>query len=396
LLLKLTKGNSYSSKKSSKMLQIKKILGAVVLLLLFTQVNSQDEVTLHIGDPAPELKYSKWLKGTPITSFKGDQLYILEFWATWCGPCKGAMPHLTKLQKEYEGKATIIGVGVWEKIKEGQPYESSLLMVTKYVQGNNDNMGYSVIADNNDQYMGDNWLKAAGQGGIPATFIVKEGKLIWIGHPMALDTTLPKILDGSYDMAAYKIKFDKKAETYKKMFAANVAAFKPINDALAAKEYEMAYKLMEKLAAERPDMLSSVNQLKFTTLLKQGLGKEAIAFANQWQKEDKYAVTSIFIRIIEEDSLPKNTYLWAAKLFENSAPKMNPVTYHILASVYAKGGDYQKAVLNQEKAIEGAKAALKKGEMVGTIMDYTVTEYEDTLAGYKKAGKAAKNKRSGR
>jgi thiol-disulfide isomerase/thioredoxin len=92
------------------MLIIKKLIGSVVLLLLFAQVNGQDKVSLRIGDLAPAIKYSKWLKGEPLTSFKGNQLYILEFWATWCGPCKGAMPHLTKLQKEYEGKATIIGV----------------------------------------------------------------------------------------------------------------------------------------------------------------------------------------------------------------------------------------------------------------------------------------------
>ena len=123
------------------MLLIKKLIGSVVLLLLFTQVRGQDEITLRIGDPAPAIKYSKWLKGEPVTSFNGGQIYILEFWATWCGPCKGAMPHLTELQKEYEGKVTIVGVGVWEKIKEGQPYESSLPMVAKYVQGNTANMG---------------------------------------------------------------------------------------------------------------------------------------------------------------------------------------------------------------------------------------------------------------
>jgi thiol-disulfide isomerase/thioredoxin len=353
------------------MLSIKKALASAVLLLLFVPVKAQDEVTLHIGDPAPPLRYSKWLKGTPVESFKGDQLYLLEFWATWCSPCKKAMPHLTKLQKEYEGKMTIIGVDVWEKVKEGQPYESSLPMVAKYVESNSANMGYSVIADNNEQHMGNKWMRAAGQGGIPATFIIKDGKIIWIGNPALLDSTLPKIFDGSYDMAAYKVKFDRKVASYKKMYAANVAELKPINDALAAKEYNKAFDLMDKLVAEKP-----------------------IALAGQWQKEDKDAATSIFITISNEDSLSKNTCLWAATLFESTAPKMNPVIYHMLASCYAKGGDYQSAVINEEKAVEGAKTALQKGEMMGTIMDYTVTEYKQALAQYKKAGKTAKKNES--
>jgi thiol-disulfide isomerase/thioredoxin len=374
------------------MLSIKKALASLLLLLLLVQVKAQDEVTLHIGDPAPALKYSKWLKGTPVESFKGDQLYVLEFWATWCSPCKKAMPHLTKLQKEYEGKVTIIGVDVWEKVKEGQPYESSLPMVAKYVESNSANMGYSVIADNNEEHMGNKWMRAAGQGGIPATFIIKEGKIIWIGNPALLDSTLPKIFDGSYNMAAYKIKFDRKVASYKKMYAANVAELQPINDALAAQEYKKAFELMDKLVAEKPSRRNTVNQMKFTALLKQGKEEEAIAFGNQWQKEDTDAAISIFISINNEDKLSKTTYLWTAGLFETAAPKMNPVLYHMLASIYAKGGDYQKAVINEEKAVEGAKTALEKGEMMGTIMDYTVTEYKEALAKYKKAGKTAKKR----
>lgn len=373
------------------MFSIKKLIGSAVLLLLFTQINAQEELSLHIGDAAPPLKYSKWLKGEPVTSFKGDQLYILEFWATWCAPCKQAMPHLTRLQKEYEGKVTIIGVGIWEKIKEGQPYESSLPKVERYVQGNSANMGYSVIADNNDEHMGNNWMRAAGQAGIPATFIVKEGKIIWIGHPMALDTLLPKIFDGSYDMAAHKIISDRKLEAYKKKSAAARADLKPINDAITAKEYEKAYELMEKLAAEKPERRFTVYWLKFTTLLQQGREEEAIAFANEWQKEVKSAPVSIFLFVSAKDNLSKKIYLWAAKRYEAYySGKASPAGFHSMASVYAKGGDYQKAIALEEKAIEGAKAALKKGEMVGTIMDYTVDEYEEALAQYKKAGKAGK------
>lgn len=376
------------------MCSIKKLTGSLLLLLLLVQVKAQDEVTLHIGDPAPPLKYSKWLKGKPVASFKGDQFYILEFWATWCGPCKKAMPHLTRLQKEYEGKVTVIGVGIWEKVKEGEPYESSLPMVKKYVQGNSANMGYSVIADNNEQYMGNKWMRAAGQGGIPATFIIKDEKIIWIGNPAALDTTLPKIFDGSYDMAAYKVKFDKRVALYKKRFAANVSELKPVNDALAAREYQKAFELMDKLVAEKPTWRNTVNLMKFTALLKQGKEEEAIAFSDQWQKEDKDAATSVFITVHKEDSLSKSTYLWAAGLYESTTPKMNPLTYHMLASLYAKGGDYQSAVIKEEQAIEGAKTALQKGEMMGTIMDYTVTEYKEALAKYKKAGKTVKKNES--
>lgn len=44
----------------------------------------------------------------------------------------------------------------------------------------------------------------------------------------------------------------------------------------------------------------------------------------------------------------------------------------------------------KKKQLKGKKLPLEKGELAGTVMDYTVTEYEEALAGYKKAGKAAK------
>src|SRR5438045_7958134 len=76
------------------------------------------EPTLKWGDVAPPLKLVKWLKGTPVEQFEPGKTYVIEFWATWCGPCKAAMPHLSELAKKYEGKITFIGVDVWETSKD--------------------------------------------------------------------------------------------------------------------------------------------------------------------------------------------------------------------------------------------------------------------------------------
>jgi thiol-disulfide isomerase/thioredoxin len=370
---------------------IKKMVFTILSFCTFSLYAQDIVITLHIGDQAPPVKYSKWLKGEPVTAFEGEQLYVLEFWATWCGPCKAAMPHLTKLQKEYAGKATFIGVDVWEKVKEGEPYEAALPMVTKFVKGNDANMGYSVVADNNDQYMGNSWLKAAGQNGIPSTFIVKDKKIIWIGHPLALDTTLPKILGGTYDMGGYKTVFEKRVEASQKQMAAMSAAMKPVQDAIAAKEFQKAFDLMEKAKTEVPILKISMDNLKFTILLKHVGTEQAMAFATEWAKEFKNAPQYVLMGVGEEEGLPSGTYLWAAKNFESThIGPGNPMVHHLLASVYAKGGDHKNAVLQEEKAVEDARTALKEGKLVGSIMDYTVTEYEEALADYKKKEKVAK------
>src|SRR5579883_3528530 len=59
------------------------------------------EASLKVGDPAPALKATRWLQGTEVSAFAPRKLYVVEFWATWCGPCVVMMPHLSQLQSEY-------------------------------------------------------------------------------------------------------------------------------------------------------------------------------------------------------------------------------------------------------------------------------------------------------
>jgi len=62
---------------------------------------------------AAALKISDWVKGKPVdlAAGKGKQVYVIEFWATWCGPCRTSIPHLTELQKKFKDKGvTFVGV----------------------------------------------------------------------------------------------------------------------------------------------------------------------------------------------------------------------------------------------------------------------------------------------
>src|SRR5687768_3001133 len=73
-------------------------------------------VKLKVGDPAPPLVAAKWIKGTPVAEFEQGKVYVVEFWATWCGPCRANMPHLSELARRYKGKATVLSFDVQELI----------------------------------------------------------------------------------------------------------------------------------------------------------------------------------------------------------------------------------------------------------------------------------------
>lgn len=153
------------------------------------------------GDDAPELKVATYVKGSPISEFEEGTAYLVDFWATWCGPCIAAMPHLTELQEKYDGdNFRLIGVSIWER----QGGDELIDHVSSWVEKRDDRMGYTVAIDDNGA-MANGWMVPSGQQGIPTAMIVdRAGKIAWIGYgnEPAMDTALADVIDGSWDIAA--------------------------------------------------------------------------------------------------------------------------------------------------------------------------------------------------
>ena len=63
-------------------------------------------------DPAPDLK-AKDLDGKELSldAYKG-KVVLLNFWATWCGPCRAEIPSLIRMQEAYKERLQIIGMDV--------------------------------------------------------------------------------------------------------------------------------------------------------------------------------------------------------------------------------------------------------------------------------------------
>ena len=145
---------------------------------------------LEVGSAAPGLTVDEWVKGT-FNPADGD-VYVLEFWATWCGPCRKSIPHLTQIQEEYElDGLKVVGISTDEETEKVAPF----------VQRQGLKMDYIVGIDNRRRTQRA-WMDKAGLKGIPAAFIVdKNGIIQFIGHPLAeeFEDVLAKVMTGRYD-----------------------------------------------------------------------------------------------------------------------------------------------------------------------------------------------------
>ena len=148
---------------------------------------------LMVGDPAPKIYAQEWMNGSEVTAFEPGTIYVIECWASWCGPCKKVIPHVNKLHDEYADKGVVfIGLNISDTPEKAKAF----------VEEMGDGMQYRVAIDDGWK-SGEAWLKAAGVSGIPHAFVVDgKGRLVWMGHPArGLDNVLEQLQLGEYNPA---------------------------------------------------------------------------------------------------------------------------------------------------------------------------------------------------
>ncbi|KKB35608.1 thiol-disulfide oxidoreductase ResA [Bacillus thermotolerans] len=151
--------------KKKKRLIMRSVILAVLALAVgytfYSNLTKEARGNLQEGDQAPDFVLTD-LSGEmhQLSDYEGKGVF-LNFWGTWCEPCKEEMPHMEKLSKEYEGQVEVLAVNVGD----------SELQTKKFAEQYG--LTFPIAIDSSKEVQ-----KAYGVNPLPATFMISpEGKV---------------------------------------------------------------------------------------------------------------------------------------------------------------------------------------------------------------------------
>ena len=365
----------------------------------------EETALLTIGSKAPLLNIEHWIsngngKFKPVTTFTPGRVYVVEFWATWCGPCVASMPHLAATQAKYGNKVQIVSISD----EDLETIEGFLKSTVRAVKSTEDGAAaaeaekggkaqatkavdpkpqtyaeltsaYCLTTDP-DGSSNIDYMEAAAQNGIPTSFIVgKSGQIEWIGHPMSIEEALEAVVTDKWDRAAYLVKF-KKEQDHDSLMAKLGAMMRKGDSKSALVLIEQAKKTNE----ADPAALASLNTLAFQVQvmpiivkceegdLKDGMA-ELSALMKTVTPEQKVQLSMLrFKLLVEAEEYPSaaKSLLIVADDKAIDADSINQLTWQIYEA--AQQDDKFPAVLI-DASITATEKALAASPKSGMIMD---------------------------
>jgi len=149
------------------------------ILTFLTIGNANAQSNIKVNEKAPSINITNWIENVPNDKNLNDKYIVLEFWATWCGPCIAAVPHINSIQKEFNQKdlyyISITDESVAKVERSLKRINFNSIVVTDLTKKTQINFGDGV----------------KGLDAYPLTVLIdKTGIIKWIGEPKNLNSEI--------------------------------------------------------------------------------------------------------------------------------------------------------------------------------------------------------------
>jgi hypothetical protein len=234
--------------------------------------------------------------------------------------------------------------------------------------------------------MAKSWLKAAGEYFIPTAFVVKDGKVVWIGNPMNLDKPLGAIVAGTWDPVAFARQREARRVVEQKTANINQRAV-PL---FKAKKYQEFLKALDKITAGNEAVAKQFAGLKLAAICDSGDIDAGLALGARLLEEhndEPNVLHSIFRPVIDpqktDDPDPRviALALKAAKRSVALTGEKNATHLDTLALAQHLAGHPAAALASEQKAIKALKPGPQPERQV----------FNERLQRYRKAADEQKN-----
>jgi thiol-disulfide isomerase/thioredoxin len=318
------------------------------------------EPTLKVGDPAPGLQTGKWVQGEPVREFEKGKAYIVEFWATWCGPCRVSIPRLNEFHNQFKDKGLIvIGQDCWERDDA---------LVAPFIKKMGDMMTYRVALDDKTDEdkgrMAKTWMEAAGRTGIPSAFLVDtKGCIAWIGYPMQLkEQVIEEVLAGRFDAHKAAEEYDKEQQNQAKLRILR----QQVDQAIQEKDWDAADAKLAEIEKLVPEgARGSLDITRFAILLGRknySAAYKVAASISDGHKDDPQIQNQLAWQIATDKQIEKRDLELAqtiATRASEAAKGKDPAILDTVARVQFMRGKKDDAIATQEKAVMMAEGDAK-------------------------------------
>ncbi|KAG0045589.1 hypothetical protein BGZ83_009223 [Gryganskiella cystojenkinii] len=111
-----------------------------------------------------------------------ERIVVMDFWASWCGPCIESGPEVSQMAEEFAGRVAFIGINNDSVFGTTKP--ANMERLSNFLEVHQEEFRYTIVVDDAEGYAKHTIYNPSGYRGIPCMVILVDGVVKFVGPPL--------------------------------------------------------------------------------------------------------------------------------------------------------------------------------------------------------------------